>query len=467
MTKQIRFNAFDMSCVGHVTGGTWRHPDNHADRYNTIEYWTELARLLEKGKFDGIFIADVLGTYDVYGGNHDAAIAHAAQIPVTDPLLVVSAMASVTEHLGFGITAGTAYEHPYPFARRISTLDHLTRGRVGWNVVTGYLPSAARNMGQTDQLEHDARYDHADEYLEVLYKLWEGSWEDDAVIKDRATGVFTDPAKVHNINHQGKHFSVPGIHLVEPSPQRTPVIFQAGASKRGMAFAGQNAEAIFVAGPTKEIVAAQVKDLRGALETAGRGRDAARVYAMLTIIVDETHEKAVAKHQSFLDSADPEAALVLMSGWMGVDLSKYDLDEPLGNIESNAIRSIADSQSGTGGTGEKPAGEWTVRDIAEYSKVRGFGSVIVGDPKEIADQLEEWMNVTDADGFNLAYAVTPGTFEDIVKWVVPELQARGLYRTEYEDGTLRQKLFGKGDHLAPEHNGYQYKVSKKAELVEA
>jgi FMN-dependent oxidoreductase (nitrilotriacetate monooxygenase family) len=293
----------------------------------------------------------------------------------------------------------------------------------------------------------------------VLYKLWEGSWEDDAVVKNRETGVFTDPSKVHPINHQGKHYSVPGIHLVEPSPQRTPVIFQAGASSRGIRFAGENAEAIFVAGPTKEIVAAQVKDLRDALAASGRGRDAARVYAMLTIIVDETHEKAIAKHQSYLDSADPEAALVLMSGWMGVDLSSYGLDEPLENLQSNAIRSIADAQQGTG---EKASGEWTVGDIAEYSKVRGFGSVIVGDPQEIADQLEEWMAVTDADGFNLAYAVSPGTFEDIVKYVVPELQARGLYRTEYEDGTLRQKLFGKGNHLAPEHNGYKYKVSKPA-----
>ena len=227
MSKQIRFNAFDMSCVGHISAGTWRHPEDQAHRYTDIEYWTNLAQLLERGIFDGIFIADVLGTYDVYGDSHDAALKHATQTPVTDPLLVVAAMAAVTKNLGFGVTAGTAYEHPYPFARRISTLDHLTKGRVGWNVVTGYLPSAARNMGNDDQLEHDDRYDHADEYLEVLYKLWEGSWEDDAVLRDKASGVYTDPSKVHNIEHEGTHFSVPGIHLVEPSPQRTPVIFQA------------------------------------------------------------------------------------------------------------------------------------------------------------------------------------------------------------------------------------------------
>lgn len=230
MTRQIRFNAFDMNCVAHQSPGLWRHPEDQSWRYKDLEYWTELAKLLERGRFDGLFIADVLGTYDVYGASDEAAVRQAAQIPVGDPLLLVSAMALVTEHLGFGITTGTGFEHPYPFARRISTLDHLTKGRIGWNVVTGYLPAAARNMGQTDQPAHDARYDHADEYLEVLYKLWEGSWEDDAVVRDRERGVFTEPGKVHHIGHSGTHFSVPGVHLAEPSPQRTPVIYQAGSS---------------------------------------------------------------------------------------------------------------------------------------------------------------------------------------------------------------------------------------------
>ncbi|MDA2890631.1 LLM class flavin-dependent oxidoreductase [Mycolicibacterium sp. BiH015] len=176
MTRQIRINAFDMNCVAHQSPGLWKHPDDQSWRYKDIRYWTELAQLLERGRFDGLFIADVLGTYDVYGASDEAAIRQAAQTPVNDPMLLVSAMALVTEHLGFGITTGTGFEHPYPFARRMSTLDHLTNGRIGWNVVTGYLPSAARNMGQTDQPAHDARYDHADEYLEVLYKLWEESW---------------------------------------------------------------------------------------------------------------------------------------------------------------------------------------------------------------------------------------------------------------------------------------------------
>jgi FMN-dependent oxidoreductase (nitrilotriacetate monooxygenase family) len=452
VSRRIHFNAFDMSCVGHISAGTWRHPESQAHRYKEIVYWTELAQLLERGLFDGIFIADVLGTYDVYGGTHDAALRHAAQVPVTDPLLVVSAMAAVTRNLGFGVTAGTAYEHPYPFARRMSTLDHLTQGRVGWNVVTGYLPSAARNMGHDDQLEHDTRYDHADEYLEVLYKLWEGSWEDDAVVADRETGVFTDPAKVHGIEHHGTHFDVPGIHLVEPSPQRTPVIFQAGASRRGIQFAAENAEAIFVGAPTKPVLADQVAKIRKALLEAGRDPYAAVIYTLLTIVVDETSEKAQAKYEELLSYASPEAALVLTSGWMGIDLAEYALDDPIGVVESNAIQTTVEAFQSDNAEGR----EWTVRDIADYSKLGGYGPVLVGSPSEVADQLQSWVDETDVDGFNISYAITPGTFEDVVRWVVPELQRRGAYPTEYEPGTLRHKLHGRGDRLPAEHRGAAY-----------
>ncbi|WP_394550883.1 LLM class flavin-dependent oxidoreductase [Agromyces sp. MMS24-JH15] len=455
--RPIRFNAFDMSCVGHISSGLWRHPDDQAHRYTDIAYWTELAKLLERGVFDGIFIADVLGTYDVYGGTADAAIRHGSQVPVTDPLLTVSAMAAVTEHLGFGITAGTAYEHPYPFARRLSTLDHLTKGRVGWNVVTGYLPSAARNMGHDDQLEHDQRYEIADEYLEVLYKLWEGSWEDDAVLRDRESGVFTDPEKVHAIEHDGANFKVPGIHLVEPSPQRTPVIYQAGASSRGIAFAAANAEAIFVAAPSKRAIASQVRQIRDALEAAGRDRYAARIYAMATVIVDATPELARAKEQEYLAYASDEAALVLMSGWMGADLSKYDLDDPIGDVQSNAIQSLVTSLREESDAGET----WTVRTLAERGKIGGFGVRIVGSAEEVADELQAWVEETDVDGFNLSYAITPGTFEDIVEFVVPELQRRGVYPTSYEEGTLRHKLHGRGDRLPEEHRGANYKVGSR------
>jgi FMN-dependent oxidoreductase (nitrilotriacetate monooxygenase family) len=456
MSKQIRFNAFDMNCVAHQSSGMWRHPDDQSSRYKDLSYWTELAKLLERGSFDGIFIADVLGTYDVYGNSNEAAIRHGAQVPVNDPVLLISAMAAVTEHLGFGVTAGTAYEHPYPFARRLSTLDHLTKGRVGWNVVTGYLPSAARNMGHDDQLEHDQRYDVADEYLEVLYKLWEGSWEDDAVVRDRESGVFTDPAKVHDIGHYGEHYTVPGIHLSEPSPQRTPVIYQAGASPRGIAFAAGNAEAIFVAAPTKTVLAGTVKKIGDALEAAGRSRDSAKIYTLLTIITDETAEKARAKHADYLQYASEEGALVFMSGWMGIDLSQYDLDEPIGNVKSNAIQSaVANFQAAN-----EDGTEWKVRDIARLGAIGGLGPLIVGSPEEIADELQAWADEADVDGFNLAYAITPGTFEDVVEFIIPELRRRGVYPDEYVDGTLRHKLHGRGDRLPEEHHGSRFKVGQ-------
>jgi FMN-dependent oxidoreductase (nitrilotriacetate monooxygenase family) len=461
VTRSIRFNAFDMNCVAHQSPGLWRHPQDQSSQYKDLAYWADLARLLERGRFDGLFIADVLGTYDVYGASDEAAIRQAAQIPVNDPLLLVSAMALVTEHLGFGITTGTGFEHPYPFARRVSTLDHLTKGRVGWNVVTGYLPAAARNMGQTDQPAHDARYDHADEYLEVLYKLWEGSWEDGAVIRDRERGVFTDPDKVHHIGHAGTHFTVPGIHLSEPSPQRTPVIFQAGASPRGVRFAAENAEAVFTAAPTKAILRETVTTIRRELELAGRDPYAAKIFNLTTVITAETDDEARAKHAEYLSYGDPEGALVFMSGWMGVDLASYGLDEPIGNVDSNAILSAVKAFQ----SADPDGGEWAVRDIADWGKIGGIGPLVVGSGERVADVLQEWVSETDVDGFNLAYAITPGTFADFIDHVVPVLTARGAYQSEYASGTLRNKLFGRGDRLPEEHRGSRYRVGGPASTI--
>ncbi|WP_228488977.1 NtaA/DmoA family FMN-dependent monooxygenase [Raineyella fluvialis] len=372
--REILFNAFDMNCVAHQSPGLWRHPDDRARTYTTLGYWTDLARTLERGLFDGLFLADVLGTYDVYGASNEGPLRTGAQVPVNDPILLVSAMAAVTEHLGFGVTAGTAYEHPYPFARRLATLDHLTEGRVGWNVVTGYLPSAAQNLGHRDQMSHDERYDHADEYLEVVYKLLEGSWEDDAVLDDSVKG-FVDPAKVHAINHHGRWFDVPGIAITEPSPQRMPVVYQAGTSPRGVTFAGENAEAVFISSPTVDIMRDSVRKVRAAAVAAGRDPQAIRVFAMNTIITAATDEEAWAKFEEYRHYADPEGALVLLSGWTGVDLSRFGLDEPVGTVESNAIRSAVETILGARREDGRP---WTVRDFSEYIGVGGFGPILVG-----------------------------------------------------------------------------------------
>ncbi|GAC1034048.1 LLM class flavin-dependent oxidoreductase [Pseudomonas sp. No.21] len=446
MSKQIRLNAFAMNTVGHLSPGLWRHPRDQARRYTDIHYWIELARTLERGKIDGLFIADVLGVYDVYHGGPEHALQHAAQVPANDPLQLVPAMAAATEHLGFGVTASVSFEHPYPFARRMSTLDHLTRGRAGWNIVTSYLESGARNIGLTQQPNHAQRYALAAEYLEVCYKLWEASWEDDAVVADAERGVYADPAKVHPIAHKGAHFQVPGFHLSEPSPQRTPVLYQAGASSRGKAFAAGNAECVFVAAPTRHILRNQVADLRRQAEANGRKGSDLLVFNQLTVIVAPTDAEAQARLREYREYASQDGALTLMSGWTGIDFGQYAPDQVLRQVESNAIQSAVDAF-----TAADPSRTWTTAEIADYCALGGDGPLLVGSPQSVADELQAWVEETDVDGFNLSSIVAPETFVDIVDLLVPELQARGLFKREYETGSLRHKLFGQGDRLAEPH----------------
>lgn len=324
--REIRLNAFDMNCVGHQSPGLWAHPRDRSWQYKDLEYWVDLARLLERGKFDGLFIADVLGIYDVLNGSGDAAIRQATQVPVNDPLALITPMALVTEHLGFGLTASLSFEHPYPFARRLSTLDHLTKGRVGWNIVTSYLESGARNIGQQTQTDHDTRYDYADEYLQVIYKLLEGSWEDGAVLRDRERKIFSDPRKIHPINHQGQFFSVPGIHLCEPSPQRTPVLYQAGASSRGKQFAAGHAECVFVAAPSKVLLKKTVADIRRRAAEAGRDPHSILIFNLQTVIVGDTDREAQAKWQEYKQYVSYEGALALRPSVLLADEATSGLD---------------------------------------------------------------------------------------------------------------------------------------------
>ena len=453
MTRQIRFNAFQMNTVGHQSPGLWTHPRDTSTRYKTAAHWVELAQLLERGRFDALFLADVLGIYDVYEGSPDAALRNAVQVPLADPLALVPLLAHATQNLGFGVTAALTYEHPYTFARRMSTLDHLSGGRVGWNIVTGYLDSAARNLGQTRQLGHDQRYDLADDYLDVVYKLWEKSWDDDAVVADKVEGVYADPAKVHAINHRGPHYTVPGIHLCEPSPQRTPFLYEAGTSPRGLAFAARHAEATFVAGPSKAVVKKYIDATRAAARAAGRDPAGLLVYAQALIVTAPTAAEAQAKYQDYLEHVDVEAALALLSGWTGVDFSRVPLDATVEYIDTDAGRTALASLSAA-----DPERTWTVREAARFIGLGGRGPVLVGDPGQVADQLEAWQEATGADGFNLAFAVAHESMRDVVELVVPELQRRGRYRTEYEGGTLRSQLLGKGDRLAPHHPGQQVSI---------
>lgn len=462
MTKRISFNAFEMNCIAHQSPGLWRHPQDRSVEYKDLEYWTDLAQILERGFFDGIFIADVLGIYDVYHQSAEHALTGAVQVPVNDPLQIVPAMAAVTKHLGFGVTTSISFEHPYPFARRISTLDHLTKGRVGWNIVTSYLESGSKNLGLKTQVNHDNRYDIADEYLEVLYKLWEGSWEEGSVLRDRESGIFADYKKVHPIQHEGKYFTVPGIHICEPSPQRTPVLYQAGASSRGQKFASQNAECVFIAAPSKIATKKVVQGIRQKLVQEGRDPYSVKIYALLSIVTDETDAKSQAKFKEYQSYGSYDGALTLLSGWSGVDFSQYQPTDKVEYIQTNAIQSLLDSY-----VNADPERVWTIEEIANWNSLGGNGPVLVGSAETVSDALQQWVEDTDIDGFNLAYILAHQTFADVVEFIVPELQKRGVYQTSYAQGTLREKLFGAGPYLPENHRGAKYRNLKELKLAEA
>uniref|UniRef100_A0A7C2BAS7 LLM class flavin-dependent oxidoreductase n=1 Tax=Pseudomonas graminis TaxID=158627 RepID=A0A7C2BAS7_9PSED len=447
--KKILLNAFNMNCIGHINHGFWAHPRDTSTQYKTLEYWTDLAQLLERGLFDGLFIADIVGVYDVYQKSVDVTLKESIQLPVNDPLLLVSAMAAMTKNLGFGLTANLTYEAPYLFARRMSTLDHLTRGRVGWNIVTGYLDSAARAMGLTEQIEHDRRYDQADEYLEVLYKLWEGSWEDDAVIEDRQARIYAQPEKVHYVRHSGEFYQVEGYHLCEPSPQRTPVLFQAGSSERGLQFAGSNAECVFISAQNKPATREQVDKVRASAVAAGRNPDDIKVFMGLNVIVGPTEEAARAKHAEYLNYASAEAGLAHFAASTGIDFADYDLDEPIQHVKGNAIQSATKILKNN---------DWTRQKLLDQHALGGRYITLIGSPGQVADELESWIAETGLDGFNLTRIVTPESYEDFIDLVIPELQRRGSYKTAYEHGTLREKLFEGGARLPERHAGASYRT---------
>lgn len=437
--RRIRLHGLRQNTVGHTAIGLWRHPDSRAHEYRTLRHWIEVAQTLERGRFDALFIADALGPLEVYQGSVAASLRDGTQTPTDDPLLLVSALAAATERLGFAVTVSSTYERPYQFARKMTTLDHLSDGRIGWNVVTSALDSAARNLGLDQQIPHDQRYAIADEFMDVVYRAWEGSWEDDAVVLDREGGVFADPDKVHPIAHEGEHFRVPGIALSEPSVQRTPVIYQAGTSPAGQAFAARHAEGIFVSTYKPELARGLVDAVRAQAAANGRDPRELRFLSIATVIVAETDEEARAKHADYASYASLEGGLARYSALLGIDLSVLDPDVPLEYVETEGIRGLVE-----GFTKLDPDRTWTPRALAEFIGVGGGGPVIVGSPSTVADELERWVEVADVDGFNIADPVPPVTLRDFVDLVVPELQRRGRVWTAYEGETLREHLQGPG-----------------------
>ncbi|CAN5380954.1 LLM class flavin-dependent oxidoreductase [soil metagenome] len=446
--KKLILNLFEMNCVSHITHGLWRLPGNNRHRFNDIEYWTELATLAEAGGFDAIFLADVIGAYDVFEDSADAALIEGLQIPNNDPMLVIPAMAAVTKHLNFGLTFSTSYEPPFAFARRMSTLDHLTKGRVGWNIVTSYLPNAARNFGLDDQIPHDVRFQIAEEYLQVLYKLWEGSWEDDAVVVDRENNVYTDPTKVHRIDHVGEHFRVAGPHLSEPSPQRTPVLYLATASSAGIARAGKHAEVVFTGGNQVASVAERTR--AAAVENGRRAEDVAFV-VQAGVITGRTDQEVADKLRLYQGHASERGKLIHAS--IPFDATVHPSERLLG--EAIDLEGL----NGSPAVASIPR-DITIGAFLEAIDEAWFGKFFtVGTPEAVADDIERWLDEEGIDGINLRQYHSFDTLKDFVELIVPELRRRGRLPDGYVDGqSLRDRLFGNGDRLPESHVAASYRV---------
>ncbi len=450
--KRLILNAFAMNTASHIVHGLWKHPETRQRNFDDLDVWVDLVKTLEKGKFDTLFLADVIGLYNDYRGGWKAYVDEGLQIPSNDPSVLISALAYNTEHLGLAFTSSTIQAHPFEFARRISTLDHVSKGRVAWNIVTNFQENGYKNFGYEGLVEHDERYRRGEEYVEVTYKLWEGSWQDDALERDiSAGGRFSDPAKIHKINHEGEFFKVEGPHLPSPSPQRTPVLFQAGSSPAGRAFAARHAEGVFLIAPNPAVAKNVVDDTRRLAVQFGRQADDVKFFPGLTFVIGSTEEEARRKEAEIEELVSVDGQLAHMAGGAGIDLGHADHDEPLADIVDKVpgVRSIAQGIIDAAAPGEVP----TVGDLA---RITAKTTRIVGTPEQIADQLEVWQE-SGIDGINVTYNTLPGSFADFVEHLTPELQKRGLQQSEYAEGTLREKLFGRGPTLPEYHPARGYK----------
>ncbi|KAH7324728.1 luciferase-like domain-containing protein [Stachybotrys elegans] len=469
--KQILINAFDMSTVGHLSPGQWKNPVDKSATKRHLQYWIDLAKLLERGGINALFLADTYGGYDTYEGSLDNCIRRAAQWPVTDPTIPISAMAAVTTNLSFAITASTSFEPPFLLAKRFSTLDHFTKGRIGWNIVTSWKKAAFKAIGLDTPVTHDERYAQADEYLRVLYKLWEGSWADDAISPDSENDSYADPEKICTIHHHGKYYTLDTRHIVDPSPQRTPFLFQAGTSTAGSAFASTHAEGIFVSSHSPKLLRPKVQEIRKQAAERGRDPESIKFFATFTPIIGRSDEEAKAKYEEVKKYASTIGGLVLVSGWTGLDLSAIPLDQELtasDSLEPHKVHSILEAFTTT----SEDIPKWTPRVIAERAAIGGLGPVSVGSPQTVADEMERWIHEGDIDGFNIGYVTTPGTFEEVVDLLLPELRKRGLYPELPAEGdaglSAREKIYGRGQkRLRDDHEGAKYRYNVFADDIAA
>jgi alkanesulfonate monooxygenase len=428
MTQQLHLGAF-MRPVGIHTAW-WRYPGAFPDANFNLQHLTRFIRTLERGKFDAFFMADHLALLNM----PMPALMRSATATSFEPLTLLSALAMVTERIGLIATASTTFDEPYHIARRFASLDHISGGRAGWNIVTTSNPDAALNFGLTEHVEHDERYHRAREFFSVVTGLWD-SWADDAWLRDQASGVFFDPAKLHVLDHQGAHLSVRGPLNIARPVQGWPVIVQAGASDAGRQLAAETAEVIFASSRTLADGQAFYADMQARLAAAGRAPGSLKVLPGALVIVGGTTEEAQAKKRQLDSLVHPDSGVPNLSMRLGVDASGFDLDGPLPEIPpTNASQSGRDTLVALA-----RRDHLTVRQLAQL--VGGFGGLqMVGTASDIADTMQAWLEGSACDGFNVMFHSVPEGLDDFVDHVVPELQRRGIFRRDYAGTTLRDHL---------------------------
>ncbi|WP_180028335.1 LLM class flavin-dependent oxidoreductase [Acinetobacter sp. YH16032] len=434
MSKKLHLAGFTMA--SHVTHShsAWRHPESRID-FTRASYYHEIAKTLERGKFDFVFFADMLAFPERFGNSIEASIQKGVQFTASlDPLHVATSIAAVTKYLGVAVTKSVTHFSPFDIARAFGTIDHLSNGRIGWNIVTSLNEAESKNFGHLDILDRSLRYDRAEEFVDLALKLW-NSWEADAILADKESGTFADPNKINITGHKTSNFNVQGPLSVPRSPQRRPVFFQAGASDRGRDFAAKWGEAIFEIDPTSEGRKAFYQDLKRRAISHGRNPDQIKIFPAFIPFIGETKEAALAQQKFHNEKADPISGLITLSAHTDHDFSQYHLDEGISNIEvpgSQGLFNLAKRLS--------DKDNLTIRDIGQLYAQGVLLPQLIGTAEQIADQIEEIFHSEEADGFLISPSYTPGTFIDFVDHVVPILQQRGLHKTEYEGETLRENL---------------------------
>ncbi|ORV47083.1 monooxygenase [Mycolicibacter engbaekii] len=434
---QMSLVAFMQAGSTSVYAGSWRHPATE-HRYLDASYYAKIGRQLEEGCFDLVFFDDRLAMPGIYGGSVAEAARYGARPVKLDLSVILGVLAQTTSHIGLGATYSTTYYAPFHVARMFATLDHLSGGRAAWNVVTSVNDSEAQNFGLESHLGHDERYDRADEFLDVVAGLWD-TWEDDAIVHDRATGVYADPGKIHELGHVGQYFSARGPLTVPRTPQGRPVIIQAGSSGRGREFASRWADLIFTGDPGLQVALDHYRDQKQRIADAGRDPASVRICPMAYAVVGESEAHAKEREEMLLnDLVHPTASLTLLSELMNYNFAQHDLDDP---VTDELIASVSGIRGLVQNLRVHIGGDTvTVRDLAEHRATLLQGPRFVGTGPEVADQMAEWFEAGACDGFVLAATHFPGAFEDVVRMVIPELQRRGLARTEYQGKTLRDNL---------------------------